>query len=241
MLSSRAARCARCSAITSSKCAGERKSSSACATTASTPDLRHPLQGPTASRHSSVNAGVEVREVVGVEDDPLRVALAVADAQLVDEHQRIRVARRRRRRPAFIRSVGGGCRGDFLLRRRLGRSAQRREVADPLVALDEAGDLVERARPGSRRRGASRAAPALVAQLPVVVAVQPLERAAHLGREQRADRRERRLVGPPQPQFALVSVRAQVRSRRSAAPGSPRCRRPRCTASGPAPPRPTAA
>ena len=28
---------------------------------------------------------VEIEQVVGVEDDPLRVALAVADAQLVDE------------------------------------------------------------------------------------------------------------------------------------------------------------
>jgi hypothetical protein len=43
---------------------------------------------------------VEVGEVVRVEDDPLRVALVVADAQAVDEWSRVRPPGTRRTRRA---------------------------------------------------------------------------------------------------------------------------------------------
>ena len=84
--SSRAWPRARGSASTSSKRAGARKRRLASPTTTSTP--RSTIDVPAADRARPPQLGhrvVEVGQVVGVEDDPLRVALAVADAQLVDE------------------------------------------------------------------------------------------------------------------------------------------------------------
>src|SRR5271165_3308872 len=52
----------------------------------STLDHLHPR--PDAGPPQLGEGDVEIHQVVGVEDDPLRVALAIADAQLMDEGRR---------------------------------------------------------------------------------------------------------------------------------------------------------
>ena len=55
--------------------------------------LDHLLPGPHRCAPQLGERDIEVQQVVGVENDALRVALSVADAQLVDEgirHQRTR-------------------------------------------------------------------------------------------------------------------------------------------------------
>ena len=73
-------------AIRSSKRAGARKRRLASPTTTSRPRSTIASQLADRARPPQLGDGVvEVGQVVGVEHDPLRIAFAVADAQLVDE------------------------------------------------------------------------------------------------------------------------------------------------------------